>query len=77
MRTIDRGRILMNAKVTQWGDAQLEKGTQVLIQGAIMKFLRDVPDKSDDDVRVIEVEYKGMEMEMGQFRHYFTAVIEP
>jgi len=65
----------MDATVTQWGDAKLEKGTKLLIQGAIMKFLKDVPDKSDDDVRVIEVEYKGMEMEMGQFRHYYTAVI--
>jgi hypothetical protein len=69
------GGFNMNATVTQWGDAQLQKGTKVLIQGAIMQFLKDIPEKSDDDVRVIEVEYKGMEMEMGQFRHYYTAVI--
>jgi hypothetical protein len=65
----------MNATVVQWDDAVLNKGTKVLIQGAIMKFVQDVPDKSDEDVRFIEVEYKGMIMEMGVFRHYYTAVI--
>ena len=40
-----------------------------------MKFVKDLPEQSDEDVRGIEVEYKGMEMEMHMFRHYFTAVI--
>jgi hypothetical protein len=65
----------MNATVTKWEDAKLSKGTRVLIQGALMKFVKDLPEQSDEDVRGIEVEYKGMEMEMHMFRHYFTAVI--
>jgi hypothetical protein len=66
----------MKATVVQWDDAKLEKGTKVLVQGALMNFLKDVPDKSDEDVRVIELEYKGMNMETGVFRHYYTAVID-
>lgn len=65
----------MNAEVVKWEDAELVKGSRVLIQGALMKFIRDVPEQSDDTVRGIEVEYKGMEMEMHMFRHYYTAVI--
>lgn len=65
----------MDATVTKWEDAKLSKGTRILIQGALMKFVKDLPEQSDDDVRGIEVEYQGVEMEMHMFRHYLTAVI--
>lgn len=66
---------LMNATVLKWDEVDVPKGTKLLIQGTLMKFLKFVPEKSDDDVRHLEVEYKGMEMEMKVFRKYLTAVI--
>jgi hypothetical protein len=65
----------MEATIVTWDEAKLSKGTKILIQGAIMKFIKDLPEQSDEDVRGIEVEYKGMEMEMHMFRHYLTSII--
>lgn len=65
----------MDATIVRWNEADVDKGTRILIQGAIMKFLRDNPDKSDEDVRNIEVEYKGHEIEMNVFRDYYVAIV--
>lgn len=66
----------MEATIVTWDEAKLEKGQRILMQGALMKYLRDHPDAADDDTRLIEVEYKGMEMEMTVFRKYLLAVIK-
>jgi hypothetical protein len=66
----------MNAEILTWDEARPVKGTRILIQGALMKFIKDLPDKSDEDVRYIEVEYKGMDIEMAMFRNYLTAIIK-
>jgi hypothetical protein len=66
---------LMNATVLKWDEVNVPKGTRILIQGALMKFIREITEKSDEDTKYIEVEYKGMEMEMTVFRKYLTAII--
>lgn len=65
----------MDATVLTWDEVNVPKGTKILIQGALMKFIREITEKSDEDTKYIEVEYKGMEMEMTVFRKYLTAVI--
>lgn len=61
----------MRAEIISWGE--VPPGSRVLIQGTIMKFLRELA--SDEDARRIEVKYKGMDMEMTVLRNDYTAVV--
>jgi preprotein translocase subunit YajC len=63
----------MNAEILTWDEFlnQAKQGDKVLIQGALMTFIREV--SSDEDCRLIEVKYKKMEMETNVFRSYLTA----
>ena len=66
----------MKATVLKWEDIEFKPGMRLLIQGAIMKFLKESTPDGEAEVRNIEVESRGMEMEMAVFNHYYTAVID-
>lgn len=61
----------VKAEILPWDEVR--PGGRVLIQGVLMKFLREL--WSDEHARRIEVEYRGMDMEMTVLRNDYTAVV--